>query len=288
MIRRCLALALALALCAATACVAEVESEPLGEGTGGGKADSPTEPTDWEAIAARCPPPEASEPVLYANDFRWWYTRAEMAPRFDEIYGSGKRLHQRAYHDAEANQLVLPHVEAWGGRVTLSRRLVVSVRRHIETALERRYAEHVFFPDMGHSHFFIPESRWQEAYAGTPVAGMSDMYTQLLDDPELRVLYHTAEQLQTHDDQEEILPDPELQWRYYTRNPIGGNTGDGRLDIHRDLSSRGNTVRHYEGHKFFSAGFSVSASADGCFPYSFGGQTYYFDLSLFDLPYNEG
>jgi len=278
---------------ALSGCVAEPGSD-LGADPGlsaGGKADSPWEesiPGGWEAIAARCSPPGADEPVLYATEFHWWYTREEMAARFDEVYASGMRLFERGYYEPETGQFILPHVPAWGGRVVLSRRLVENVSRHISKALERRYAEAVFFPDMGHSHFFIPDADWQANYAGTPVPEMSAMYSRLLDDPELLVLYHTAEQLQTHDDNGEILPDRELQWRFFTRNPVGDNKGLGRLDIHRDLESAGNTVRDYAGHKYLGAGFNVSASKDGCFPYLHDGEVYYFDLSLSDLPYPNG
>jgi hypothetical protein len=254
----------------------------------GGKADSPwgdEVPGGWEAIYERCKPPEADEPILHANEFHWWYTREEMVARFGEVYASGMRLFERAYYDADAGELAMPHVEGWGGRVVLSKRLVENVALHIQKALERRYADAVFFPDMGHSHFFIPQEHWDANYAGTPVPELSDMYSRLLDDPELLVLYHTAEQLQTHDEAGAILPDKELQWRYFTRNPVGDNKGLGRIDIHRDFSSAGNTVRDYAGHRYHGAGFNVSASVDGCFPYVHGGEVFYFDLSLADLPY---
>lgn len=273
-----------------TGCAVEPGTDPVIEpATPGGKGDGPWAdgiPSGWDAIAARCAPPGATEVSLYANDFHWWYTREELATRFAEIYESGKRLSDRAFFEPATESFIMPHVPAWGGRVVLSRRLIENVSRHITKALELRYAEQVFFPDMGHSHFFVPTAHWDATYAGTPVPRMSDMYSRLLDDPELLILYHTAEQLQTHDEAtNELLPDPELAWRYNNRNPLGDNKGLGRLEMPTNLGDAGNTVREYDGHRFFSAGFNVSASKDGCFPYLKDGEVFYFDLSLSDLPY---
>lgn len=283
---------LTLALCALTvACQGPgALGEPSSEGSGslGGKADSAgvsgDGEIDWEAIVERCAPPSSDEPLLYVEDFRFGYTEPEMTERFETVYASGQRLFERAYFDAEHGELVLPNLESWGGDVVLARRLVESVRRHIETAMTRGYAEHVFFPDMGHSHLFVPQELWDRHYTDVPVAELSGLYTSLFDDPMLRVLYHTAEQLQFFDADETLIDDPELQWRFYTRNIVGDNQGLGALEIHRDLSERGNTVRAAEGHHYFGAGFNVSASQDGCFPYVHEGRVLYFDLSLSDLP----
>ena len=279
--------ALATSLLALGACVAAPPGDP-GEDPGGpdGKADGADKDPlfDWAAITSRCGAPAADEAHLRATDFRWWYTRDEMLTRFDEVYGSGVRLFERARHEPETGVFVMPHVPSWGGRVELSRRLIVSVSRHLTAALAERYAEVVMFPDMGHSHFFIPQAHWDATYAGTPVPQFSAMYTRLLDDPELRVLYHTAEQLQTHDEAGELLPDELLQWRYHNRNPVGDNRGLGQLAMPRNLDSAHNTVNALPDHKYFSAGFSVSASAAGCFPYLHGDEVRYFDLSLSDLP----
>lgn len=254
----------------------------------GGKCDSPFgEPPDWEAIKARCTPPAADEPVIYQSDFRWHYTLEEMGQRFDEMVVSPKRLHERAYYDEATDSFVLPHTKQWGGDVVMSRRIVESVKYHIEKSLALGYIDHVFFPDLGHSHFFVPEERWAQAYEGTPVAQISRLYEGLLDDPELKVLYHTAEQLLMLGPDDEPLPDREVQWRLYTRNLLGENRGaDSRLELLHDLGSKANTVRDYAGHHSHSAGFNVSANQAGCFPYQVDGQTYYFDLSLSDLPYD--
>ena len=55
--------------------------------------------------------------------------------------------------------------------------------------------------------------------------------------------------------------------------------------MRKALDTLGNTVsRADEGYHYWSAGFNISGSEKGCFPYIVNGQTYYFDISLTDLP----
>lgn len=240
--------------------------------------------SDWTAIQARCQPPSDDEENLYTNDYRWGYTLEELDERYQQLYQSPKRLFDRARYDPDKNQFELPYVESWGGSVVLSERLISNVRIHIEKALERKYVQAIIFPDMGHSHFFVPQEHWDAVYAGGPVSEISHRTTELFEDPELRVLYHTAEQLQMLDEERNLLPDPDLQWRHYTRNIVGDNRGAGVLDILRDPTSLANTARDMEGHHYIGAGFSVSANKNGCFPFVHEGETFFFDLSLSDAP----
>ena len=239
---------------------------------------------DWSAIQARCQPPSDDEENLYTNDYRWGYTPGELDKRYAELYASPKRPFGRARYNLDTDQFELPYVESWGGTVVLPQRLITNVRMHIEKALERKYVQAIIFPDMGHSHFFVPQEHWDSVYEGTPVSAISHRTTALLDDPELRVLYHTAEQLKMRDEEDNVLPDPELQWRHYTRNIVGDNRGAGVLDIIRDLTSNANTARDMEGYEYIGAGFTLSANKNGCFPFVHKGETFYFDLSLSDAP----
>ncbi|MBW2455218.1 MAG: hypothetical protein JRI68_11940 [Deltaproteobacteria bacterium] len=282
-----------LLACGAAGCALEsaesVEPPPSQMPTPpGGKADSPTVGFGeemWAEIATRCGAPAEDEPVVYGNDFRWDYTPAEMATRFTEIYGSGKRLSKRASYDAETATFLLPSVDMWGGPVTLPRRFVENVTLHIERALELTYAEHVFFPDMGHNHFFIPQDRWEAEYAGGAVSETSSMYGRLIDDPQLLVFYHTAEQLGMLDENDELLPDPWIQWRHQSRNVVGDNNWEGRVELLQNPESPANTAHDYPDHFYYGAGMNVSGSADGCFPYHQDGELRWYDLSLYDLPY---
>lgn len=248
----------------------------------GGKGDG----TDSSDARTRCGAPATDEPPITYADFRWSYKLPEMAARFDEIYASGKRLAGRAYRDDDG-RLLLALPASWGGAAELPPGFVDTVRRHLEEAHRLGYAEFPFFPDMGHSHFFIPQARWDALYRDLPVSATAERYARLMADPELRVLYHTGEQLAFTDENRQLLPDRHLQWRFFTRNPVGPNRADATLDVLRNLDHSANTVNELAGHHYYGAGFYVSASADGCFPFTWRGERRYFDLSLTSMPAGE-
>ena len=263
-------------------------SDPAGSGgasglPGGGKADSA-----WAEAKQRCAPPADDDPVLYSDAFKWGYSLDDMAAAFAETYERPDRLLGRAWYDESRDTLVMPIAEGWGGEVLLPARLVDSVRRHIEGALERGYVDFVFFPDMGHSHLFIPQEIWDADYAPYEVAEIGLMYGTLFDDPALKVLYHTAEQLQTLDDDDQLLDDRHLQWRFFTRNLVGDNAGLGALELLHAPEEKANTSRDMAGYRYHGAGFSLSANKDGCFRYDHDGVTRYFDLSMEELPPRPG
>jgi hypothetical protein len=270
------------ALITAGACVAPDGDDELAPGGPAGKADDASSDT----IRARCGAPAADEAPVTYGDFRWGYTIPEMAARFDEIYTSGKRLAGRAYFDDASGRYLMDLPTSWGGPAEMPPEFARAIRRHLEEAHRLGYAEFPFFPDMGHAHFFIPQDTWETHYRDIPVAQNADRYHQLMADPELQVLYHTAEQLQFTGEDGQLSADRHLQWRFFTRNPVGANRADATLDVHRNLEHSANTVRDLPGHHYYSAGFYVSASERGCFPFTWRGQTRYFDLSLSSMPAN--
>jgi hypothetical protein len=245
--------------------------------------DLPVE-IDWDAIAERCQPPKEGESVVYSNDFKWGYGFEEMGERFEEMYASGKRLKDRAYYDAASERFVLPLSEAWGKQTVASKRLVENIRLHIEKALASGYADYPFFPDMGHTHLFIPQEHWDSVYKDCEVSEFGERFTLLFDDPKLKLLYHTAEQLQVLDEDDNLLDDKHLQWRFSTRNLVGDNDGAGITNLLHEPDSKANTSRDLEGHQYFGSGFNITATKEGCFPYVHDGKAYYFDISMTDLP----
>ncbi len=283
-----------VAISSAMACAETTEDSPFsGErvtttaSASGGKSDAFDDKASvWEEIALRCTAPADDEEVVYNNDFEWGYSHEAMGIRYEEIYHSGKRLHARAYYDETLGSLVLPGTDSWGGDVMLPERLVENVTLHIEHALERGYAEFVFFPDMGHSHLFIPEQHFEDVYAGTPVSEFSRRYERMFDDPQLMVLY-TAEQLQMLDEDDQVINDRHIMWRYHTRNPVGDNNYERRLELLTDYTQKANTARDMAEMKYQGAGFNISASEDGCFPFeNQHGEIQWYDISLEDLPFD--
>ncbi len=236
-----------------------------------------------------CPPQSDLEPLVYMSEFKWGQTLEQMRVKFKENYESGKRLKARAYFDESEDSYVLPKST---GKVKISANTIRNITRHVEHSLERRYADFVFFPDMGHSHFFVPNADWA-SISDIPPDQQHLVYSKLLSLPGLKVLYHTAEQLSVREGERGKGPFPQdkiLLWRYFSRNPIGDNvTGDNVAPYFAFTNQSYNTIQELKDHRFWSGGFSISASKDGCFAYkSPDDKIYRFDLSLEDLPYSPG
>lgn len=165
--------------------------------------------------------------------------------------------------------------------VHLTNTLIQSVRLHIEEGLKRKYVDEVMFSDMGHSHFFIPMKFYREELSSIPVEKKDELYEKMLAHPELKILYHTAEQLKMFDENRKLLDDRHLRWRFFTRNLVGDNKALGKMELLHNEDHSYNSANHYdENHKYLGAGFDLSANVNGCFPFEFKGKTYYFDLNF--------
>lgn len=238
-----------------------------------------------ELLAARCTPEVASDPQLKADDFRWDYALNDFLQKFTEVYESAKRLPLRNYWDPKTQQLMLPYDKSRGSQIALPELFIKSVQRHIEEALRLGYIDGVFFPDMGHSHFLIPEEKYRRDY-NLPNSQMAQLYELFYADPELKIVYHTAEQLKMTDQKSRILNDRKIQWRFFSRNLVGDNRGEGRLELFQNPTHKHNTLGDVPGYYWWGAGFNLSANKNGCLAFRRGTELAYFDLSMYDLTSN--
>ena len=231
----------------------------------------------------RCEKPKADEAITYRDGFSGMFDLESMASLYEKHYQSGTRLKGRAYFDRELNSFVLPHFQ---GPVKISERFLKNVTRHVEISLERRYADFIFFPDLGHAHLHLPDDVYDQMRSVKP---FSKMYEEFFAFEGLQMLYHTAEKLIVRDGPKysgAFPQDPILLWRYFSRNPVGDNKDGENVKIFFQLEEpqKYNTVKRIPGHKEYSAGFDISASKDGCFPFQHQGKKWYFDISLESLP----
>lgn len=236
------------------------------------------------ANTVNCSPPAANEKNLYSEEYKRTMSADEIQDSYKRVYISGKRLKYRAYFDDSLKSYVLPvEVGDQFKPTVVPISFFKNVSNHIEKALERNYAEAVIFPDMGHSHFFIPDQTWNDDLSKISSSESDIFYQRLLSIPTLKVLYHIAEKLKMVDEKMMPLQDKYLQQRYYTRNILGSNDGSLGLDILFDEDkNKFNTVHELKGYRYMK-GFNISASKDGCFSYNHEGKIYYYDLSLEDL-----
>lgn len=235
-----------------------------------------------QEIQVRCPAGVQSE-ILHSDQFRWGYSLTELISRFTEIYSSPKRLPKKAYFDEATQSVKLPFEPARGGDVVITEKFVQTVADHIEKAFELQVIDGVFFPDMGHSHLLIPEDLYDSKYSDIPIDQMSRMYEGFYTDDQVKILYHTAEQLQMTEVDGSVINDDRVRFRHQTRNLVGGNYPKSDLEFYQNPESKVNTVHNVEGYRWWGGGFNLSANQKGCFAYKKGDQVYYFDLSLYDL-----
>jgi hypothetical protein len=233
-------------------------------------------------IKQNCLPENPNGPFVYWDDFKWGLSFEEMMEKFNFIYSSDKRLKKRAYLDQVSNKILFPYNEVQGGPIEIPPKFIENVSRHITEGFKYEYIDAVFFPDMGHSHFLIPLDIWNSKYKDYQISETSKFYTDLFSEPELKILYHTAEQLKTTEN-DKPLDDRHLQWRFHTRNLVGKNSENSDIKIIQNKSSTANTLSELDGYYYYGSGFILSANRGGCFSYSSKNQTFYFDLSMYDL-----
>ncbi len=234
----------------------------------------------------QCQKDQLGDLQIKMEDMGWEQSLGVMANKFEAIYNSGKRLELRAYQ-AETG-FVLPTDK--GQLVHLEDHFLKSVVTHIETAIEQDYVDHIFFSDMGHSHLFVDLEFYNSQVSGLPTTERAKTYELVFNHKKTKFLYHTAEQLHMKND-DVLVDDRHTQWRFFTRNIVGDNLQSPYLEILHAKKHKMNTARledygsQSENYYYWGAGFSISASKDGCFAYKDGNETKYFDMSLYDVKY---
>ena len=221
---------------------------------------------------------EISSDYVYSEDFSWGMSLSEIKEKEELIYLSGKRLKERAY--TRDGKIFFP---VDGEEAEISFHFIEGLVKQVENAFEQKYVDALIFPDMGHSHFFIPMDIYNKDIK--PIKDRKLRYEKIYSMPELKILYHTAEQLKMVDDDKMLINDEELIWRYNTRNIVGDLNGS-PLEVIVNKKSAFNTAHDYGAdgeYRYWGAGFNISGSKDGCFSYTRNGNIFYFDISLKDL-----
>lgn len=238
---------------------------------------------DPARLQQHCQKPLVDEPIIYQEDYSFSDNLdvAKMTAKFDRFYQGPQRLKGRLFYDSKAKKIYT----SGDLNSEISPLLIESISAHISLALKRNYAQFAFFPDMGHSHFYIPKDVWNKKYKD--LAPATGLYAALSNERQLKMLYHTAEQLVIRDSNKVMPLDPWLQWRYYSRNIMGQNRGaSSSLEVllQPDLQAY-NTVKEYDDYASYSAGFYLQAHQNGCFSFQAAdGKTLYFDVSFDEFP----
>jgi|SaaInlStandDraft_5_1057022.scaffolds.fasta_scaffold52387_2 hypothetical protein len=234
---------------------------------------------------ASCSKHVIGEPTLYATDFSWKQSLGQMKALFEKLYTGPKRLPDRFYLDGQEFLAPFKFMEK-EHLLKVPQRFIDSVTKHIEHALERKYVDFIFFSDMGHSHFFVPNNIYYSEIEPIPSSRQHEIYQKFLNMKELKTLYHTAEQLKRYKESGKLLDDPYLQWRHFTRNIVGSADNQRHLEIIQKVETIGNAASSYDkDYRYWGGGYNFSANKDGCFSYNYNGKKYFYDISFSDLGY---
>ena len=243
---------------------------------------------DWAHIKKNCRKELDSGPFLYLSNFKNQISSEdEVLKKSKEIYNSERRLKTRAYYDESQDRFYLSWIfDGKPKEIYLPHRFILSVQGHIERALEGYYVDGIMRSDMGHGHFLMPNEKYNRVYSQMTAYRKLERY---LDDPDIRIVYHTAEQFQMAEHLDNgtylVSKDHYLRWRYYTRNLVGDNVPGRSLEIFlvKDPFSYNSIYKDDVPEYYWRYGFSLSANKASCFPFKHKGKTYYFDLSFNSL-----
>lgn len=153
---------------------------------------------------------------------------------------------------------------------------------HMEEAFRHGYAIYPFFSDMGHGHLMLPSAAARAIVGKRDSEKLSDgaLLREIFAHPDLRVLYHAAEQLKFAEGKKPI---PELDFLREHRNIVGGISEPTKLET-INLGGVPNTAGAPAGWEMVGM-FYVSASREGCFPIRYGNAPLYVDFSLMAASY---
>ncbi|MBT3235375.1 MAG: hypothetical protein HN353_05450 [Bdellovibrionales bacterium] len=264
-----------------------------------GSVTSPIKGEVYRRVHNTCTKQEAGEQELAPEDFsysefsnqtngsKWFTNRTVMKKHFQELYDGDKRLPNRAYFNKDRGEYIID-VMKYGrvqGQIVLPKRFINSISLHIQSALEKKLAEFIFFADMGHAHYHLTKKDFTEKIS--PLKTKEEVYTELFKLDGLKSLYHTAEKLALKFEEGPLDPIGYRRERYNTRNIVGDNLNLGVIEVLYEFNSSYNTVKDYkEGYREYSSGHYISANKNGCFSYIYNEKTYRFDINLDGIPYH--
>ena len=150
------------------------------------------------------------------NGHPGYFSPKEMALFYEQLYRSPKRLNHHFIRQGRA--VLAPLQESF---LTVPPSFLERTLSHLEQALEKGYARHIFFSDLGHGHFFHSAATMPKLMPlSYPVA-----MTHLMHDSQIGIIYHAAENLEDVKDPKTGRLRPDVWERRRTRNILGWYDG---------------------------------------------------------------
>jgi hypothetical protein len=150
-------------------------------------------------------------------DSDWYFTASEIetAYRYQTYFG------RRLQNPLKPNACYFGKSEftaSFRGREFIAPcRFIADTTRHLKLMIEKGAARYLFPLDADHAHLAIPTEVWERKYSKLSV---DEVFPQILWEPELVALYHTAEHLAVHDSKSDAEIYQTKDW-HAKRNVLG-------------------------------------------------------------------
>ena len=199
-------------------------------------------------------------------DGGWFFTSTEIdaAYRYQELFGSRLRRPLKTGTCSYGKSEFVAHFQ--GKEFAAPCRFINEVTRHLKQILENGAARYLFSLDADHAHLAVPTELWNEKYRKLSIA---EIFPELLREPKLVALYHTAEHLAVADRENGAENVPAKEW-LAKRNVLGFFDGrpikiltpfaDGKAhDRPEDYETVGSV--YFLAHRLGEVTFSANAKA---------------------------
>lgn len=202
-----------------------------------------------ESSLSSCDKPSGQDEPLDQYSIHVVKNSSEAKDQFNKIYTSPQRLKNRIYWSKDKQRFVSP---ANSNEPVVPEEFINNVRDQISQALRNKFADFIYYADLGHFHILIPKNQnhWD------------------LSDVKILNLYHSGELYQFKKNGSlfgELIDDPHWQWLYQMRNFVGVNQSQAPLtSVFADPKAFYNTVQHIDGYKEVGIAH-MSANKNGCF-----------------------
>lgn len=132
-----------------------------------------------------------SGPAL-GMDGGWFFTSTEIdaAYRYQELFGSRLRRPLKTGACSYGKSEFVAHFQS--KEFAAPCRFISEVMLHLKQILENGAARYLFSLDADHAHLAVPTELWEEKYRKLSI---TEILAELLQEPKLVALYHTAEHL---------------------------------------------------------------------------------------------
>jgi hypothetical protein len=193
------------------------------------------------------------------------------------LYKNSKRIPDHFFGDALTKSYLYIDSDSQSSKsVNIEPAFIKRIGEHIEKILANDYARSVTLSDLGHGHFLLP----------TPVVDklkQSNMSREqslslVINHPDLKILYHSAERLKKQDADFNRIVDPETR-HYIAHRNIVGDFSTGSIRVLPDDGTDFNTQSSIEGYSGYRT-INFSWNEKGCFYIQNARGGFYFDLSF--------